>query len=177
VTNLCGITEFMQNVATNGAFLHSALNYFSPRDCMDFFQDLGVSLKVERGNRVFPESDKSFDIIDALKNFININGVTVKFEKVNKIIAKNGIVTGIAADSVYNFDSVIICTGGLSYKSTGSTGDGYRFARELGHKITEFTPSLVPLEVREKWCADLMGLTLKNIKLTLFDGSQRVLAY
>jgi len=170
VTNLCDIKEFMQNVATNGKFLYSALNYFTPQDCINFFEDLGAALKVERGNRVFPASDKSFDIIDALKKFAGINRVKIKFAKVNKIIIESGAVTGLVAGVKYNFDCVIICTGGLSYKSTGSDGDGYRFAREAGHNIIELKPSLVPLEMHEKWCADLMGLSLKNIKLAVYVG-------
>jgi len=171
VTNLCDINEFMRNVATNGKFLYSALNYFSPRDCMDFFGGLGVRLKVERGNRVFPESDKSFDIIDALKKFINTNGVKIKFAKVQKILAENGKITGLIADRQYDFDSIIICTGGTSYKSTGSDGDGYKFARDLGHTVATLKPSLVPIEIREPFCAELMGLTLRNVKLTVFDDS------
>jgi len=174
VTNLCDINEFMQNVATNGKFLYSALNYFTPQDCINFFENLGAELKVERGNRVFPASDKSFDIIDALKKFADINGVKIKFAEVKKILAENGAVTGLTADTAYKFDSVIICTGGMSYKSTGSDGDGYRFARELGHKITELKPSLVPLEIHERWCSDLMGLSLKNITLAVWEDNKKI---
>jgi len=171
VTNACDINEFMRNVATNGKFLYSALNYFTPQDCMNFFENLGAKLKVERGNRVFPASDKSFDIIDALKKFASINKVKVQFEKINKVIVENGAVTGLVADNKYKFDAVIICTGGLSYKATGSDGDGYKFARELGHNIIELKPSLVPLEIRERFCTDLMGLSLKNIKLTVWEDN------
>ena len=174
VTNLCDINGFMQNVATNGKFLYSAINYFTPQDCMDFFESLGVKLEVERGNRVFPVSDKSFDIIDALKKFAKINGVKIKFNKANKIIIENDSVTGIDADDKYSFDRVIICTGGLSYKSTGSDGDGYRFAREAGHNITELKASLVPLETQEKFCSDLMGLSLKNIKLVIYENKNKI---
>jgi len=174
VTNLCDINEFMQNVATNGKFLYSALNYFSPRDCMDFFEGLGAKLKVERGNRVFPVSDKSFDIIDALKKLVNKNGVQIKFAKVQKILAVDGMITGLIADRQYDFDSVIICTGGTSYKSTGSDGDGYKFARELGHTVTPLKPSLVPLEIQERFCAELMGLTLRNVKLSVLENDKKI---
>ena len=174
VTNLCDINEFMQNVATNGKFLYSALNYFSPRDCVDFFEGLGSKLKVERGKRVFPVSDKSFDIIDALKKFAGMYGVKIKFAKAEKILIENGAVTGLTAGNTYNFDRVIICTGGMSYKSTGSDGDGYKFARRAGHKITELKASLVPLEIREKLCADLMGLSLKNINLSVWEDEKKI---
>ena len=175
VTNLCDIGEFMQNVATNGKFLYSALNYFTPQDCVDFFEGLGAKLKVERGNRVFPESDKSFDIADALKKFAGIGGVKVKFAKVDKILAEGGEVTGVAAGSnKYKCDAAIVCTGGLSYKSTGSDGDGYKFAREAGHNIIGLKPSLVPLEVRERWCADLMGLSLRNVTLAVREDSKKI---
>ncbi|MCL2099211.1 MAG: NAD(P)/FAD-dependent oxidoreductase [Oscillospiraceae bacterium] len=175
VTNFCDTDEFMQNTANNGRFLYSALNYFAPRDCMDFFEALGTELKIERGNRVFPLSDKSSDIIDALKKFVKTNGAAVKFIKADKITTANGEVTGILCGGVqYAFDRVIICTGGLSYRSTGSNGDGYRFAREAGHRVTALRPSLVPLEIHEKLCADLMGLSLKNIKLTLYENDNKI---
>jgi predicted Rossmann fold flavoprotein len=187
VTNLCDINEFMRNVATNNKFLYSALHYFTPQDCMNFFENLGVKLKVERGNRVFPASDKSFDIIDALKKFAAMNRVKIKFAKVEEILIENGAVTGLITNAInemnendknnknkYVFDCVIICTGGLSYQSTGSDGDGYQFAREAGHTITELKPSLVPLEIREKFCADLMGLSLKNIKLAVYENNKKI---
>ena len=175
VTNLCDINEFIQNVATNNKFLYSVLNYFTPRDCINFFENLGVKLKVERGNRVFPVSDKSFDIVDALKKFVKINDVKTKFIKVEEIIIKNNKVSGlIAGNNKFLYDRVIICTGGLSYKSTGSDGDGYKFAREAGHKIIELKPSLVPLETKEAFCADLTGLSLRNIKLAVYEDNKKI---
>ena len=174
VTNLCDIREFMQNVATNNKFLYSAINYFTPQDCIEFFESLGVKLKVERGNRVFPESDKSFDIIDALKKFASVNRVKIKFAKVNKILFENGAVTGVDAGVKYKFERVIICTGGMSYKSTGSDGDGYKFARDVGHNIIELKASLVPLEIHESFCADLMGLSLRNIKLAVYENDKKI---
>jgi len=175
VTNLCDVNEFLSNVATNPKFLYSALNYFSPSDCMDFFENLGVRLKVERGRRVFPVSDNAFDIVDALKKFVKINGVKVKFEKVAKILVSEKKITGLISNGrEYNFDAVIICTGGVSYPGTGSTGDGYRLAREAGHNIIDLKPSLVPVEIKEKYYEDLMGLSLKNIKLYVFETTNGV---
>jgi len=190
VTNLCNINEFLSNVATNPKFLYSALNYFSPQDCVDFFENLGVRLKVERGKRVFPVSDNAFDIVDALKKFVKINKVKVKFEKVENIIVGAGLapalegdregrpykqITGLIANNrTYNFDSVIICTGGMSYPGAGSTGDGYKFAREAGHNIIDLKPSLVPVEIQEKFCVDLMGLSLKNIKLYVYENDKQI---
>ena len=175
VTNLCDVNEFLANVATNPKFLYSALNYFTPRDCMDFFGNLGVELKVERGKRVFPASDNAFDIVDALKKFVRVNKVNVKFEKVEKLIVDNNKITGLAAGGQqYGFDAVIICTGGMSYPLTGSTGDGYRFARAAGHNIIALKPSLVPVEIKEKFCAGLMGLSLRNVKLCVYEDDGKI---
>ena len=194
VTNLCPVNEFLSNVATNPKFLYSALNYFTPQDCMDFFENLGVKLKVERGKRVFPVSDNAFDIVDALKKFVKINNVKIKFEKVENIIVGDGVpdvpqtpvgtadtpfqkgaVKGLIAGNIkYDFDSVIICTGGISYPGTGSTGDGYKFARDAGHNIIDLKPSLVPVEIKEKFCPDLMGLSLKNIKLYVYENDKKI---
>jgi len=172
VTNLCPVGEFLTNVATNPKFLYSALNYFTPHDCVDFFENLGVKLKVERGKRVFPVSDNAFDIVDALKKFVRINHVKIKYDNVQKIIINENKIAGLIADGQkYNFDSVIICTGGISYPGTGSDGDGYKFARQTGHNIIDLKPSLVPVEINEKFCADLMGLSLKNIKLYVYEIS------
>jgi len=175
VTNLCDINEFLSNVATNPKFLYSALNYFTPQDCMDFFENLGVRLKVERGKRVFPDSDSAFDIVDALKKFVNVNKVKVKYEKVERLLIRDKKIAGLMANGhKYDFDCVILCTGGISYPGTGSTGDGYKFAREAGHNITELKPSLVPVEVKEKFCAELMGLSLKNIKLYVYEDDKMI---
>ena len=191
VTNLCSINEFLSNVATNPKFLYSALNYFTPQDCVDFFENLGCKLKIERGKRVFPNSDNSFDIIDALKKFIKINNVKIKYANVEKILIDNtqsplppfntrtssgkGAVAGLIANGQkYNFDAVITCTGGISYPGTGSTGDGYKFARQAGHNIIDLKPSLVPIEIKEKFCAELMGLSLKNIKLYVYENGGKI---
>ena len=175
VTNLCNINEFLSNVATNPKFLYSALNYFNPQDCVDFFENLGVKLKVERGKRVFPVSDNAFDIVDALKKFTNTNKVKIKFEKVRELLINNGKINGlVASNAKYDFDSVIICTGGISYPGTGSDGDGYKFAKQAGHNIIDLKPSLVPVEIKEKFCADLMGLSLKNIKLYVYENDKKI---
>ena len=175
VTNLCSINEFLTNVATNPKFLYSALNYFSPQDCIDFFENLGVKLKVERGKRVFPVSDNAFDILDGLKKFANTNKVKIKFEKVNRLLTDNNRITGLIANNrEYNFDSVILCTGGASYPGTGSTGDGYNFAHEVGHNIISLKPSLVPIEIKERFCPDLMGLSLRNIKLYVYEDDKKI---
>ena len=173
LTNLCGVNEFLQNVSANPKFLYSALNYFSPHDCMDFFENLGVGLKIDRGKRVFPESNNAFDIVDALKKFVKINKAKIKFAEAEKILTEDKKISGLIAGGVkYNFDSVILCTGGLSYPGTGSTGDGYKFAEALGHNVIDLKPSLVPVEIKEKFCRDLMGLSLKNIRLSVYDGGE-----
>ena len=186
VTNLCSIAEFLSNVATNPKFLYSALNCFSPQNCMDFFEGLGVKLKVERGKRVFPASDSAFEIVDALKKFVKTNKVKVKFAKVERLLVdglqtpafgtpfQKGAIAGLYAGGEYAFDSVIVCTGGLSYPGTGSTGDGYRFARQAGHSVTDLKPSLVPIEIKEKFCAELMGLSLKNIELCVYENDKKI---
>ena len=175
VTNLCGLEEFLSNVATNPKFLYSALCYFSPRDCMGFFEALGAKLKLERGKRVFPVSDSAFEIVDALKKFIKTNKVKVEHKKAERLIIDGGRIAGLCAGGQkYDFDSVILCTGGMSYPATGSTGDGYKLASEAGHSIIAPKPSLVPLEIKEKFCADLEGLSLKNINLALYENDKKV---
>ena len=175
VTNLCSIGEFLSNVPTNPRFLYSALNYFSPEDCFAFFEDLGAGLKTERGKRVFPISERAFDIVDALKKFVKINKVKIKFANTEKILTADKKITGLTAGGrEYFFDRVIICTGGISYPGTGSTGDGYRFAREAGHRVTDLRASLIPLEINEKFCRELEGLSLKNIKLYLYENDIRI---
>jgi len=161
VTNDCTVREFIENVSENGRFLFSALNNFDPSATKEFFENEGVRLKTERGKRVFPVSDKASDIKDALKrkaaSFKNIRFI---FEEV-KNVSKNEkfLVNG------RNFDKVIIATGGRSYPGTGSTGDGYRFARFFGHTVKEISPSLVPLLSNDSFVKQLMGLSLKNVRL------------
>ena len=166
VTNDSSTEEFLQNVPTNPRFLYAALNRFSTADTMDFFEGCGVPLKVERGKRVFPVSDKASDIIKALADRMKDCGVKVVTDKITDIEICNGEVYGVrAADKLYTADSVIICTGGRSYSVTGSDGDGYKFAKRAGHTVTELKPSLVPIVCEGDICPRMQGLSLKNVSL------------
>lgn len=169
VTNSCSVNEWLSNVPTNPRFLYAAGNRFTPADTMEFFEGLGVPLKVERGNRVFPVSDHSSDIVNALVRFGKENGVLLRQEKVTAIRPDESGYTVVTARRAEQFDRVIVATGGLSYPTTGSDGDGYRFAEELGIEVTPPRPSLVPLETQEAWVPLLQGLALKNIQLTAID--------
>lgn len=170
VTNNCTSDDFFANIPTNPRFLYSAYAGFSPQDCMDFFERLGVPLKTERGNRVFPVSDKAEDIVRALEQGCEDYGVNRIFSKVTEMITEDGAVKGVKCGSrTYFAPSVLIATGGKSYPGTGSDGDGYRFAEELGHTITDIKPSLVPIESDDDYCREMMGLSLKNVVLTLKD--------
>ncbi len=174
VTNNCTREEFFENIPTNGRFLYSSYAGFDCTDTMAFFENLGVPLKTERGNRVFPVSDRAEDIVIAFERAIKERSdrITVKNAAVTKILTDNGSVSGVIADSIaYHAPSVLIATGGRSYPKTGSDGDGFRFAKELGHKVTPLRPSLVPMVSEEKWCSEAMGLSLKNVTLTLKDNT------
>ena len=178
VTNDCTMQEFLQNVPTNPRFLYSALNFFSTEDTMRFFENAGVPLKVERGRRVFPISDKADDIVRALTDQCRMLGINLCFDKVLGLVFEDGAVTGVrCADGVLNVDRVIICTGGASYPRTGSDGDGYRFAKEAGHSVTPLRPSLVPIVSRDPVCAQMQGLSLKNVALSIYDKSSGKLVY
>ena len=170
VTNNCTSDDFFANIPTNPRFLYSAYAGFNSQDCMDFFERLGVPLKTERGNRVFPVSDKAEDIVRALEQGCEDYGVNRIFSKVTEIITEDGAVKGVKCGSrSYFAPSVLIATGGKSYPRTGSDGDGYRFAEELGHTVTDIKPSLVPIESDDDYCREMMGLSLKNVVLTLKD--------
>ena len=175
VTNNCDVRDFLRYVRTNPRFMYSALSAFSPTDTMTFFEDLGVELKTERGNRVFPVSDKAADITDALFKFIKKNKVDYRQEIVTEILAKDGCVYGVKTQNgSYFAKNVILATGGKSYPLTGSDGSGYKLAEKLGHSIITPQPSLVPIVTREKWCEELQGLSLKNVTLKLFkEGSTK----
>ncbi|MBQ7700582.1 MAG: NAD(P)/FAD-dependent oxidoreductase [Clostridia bacterium] len=170
VTNNCTKEEFFDNVVSNPRFLYSSYSKFDCAAVMDFFESLGVPLKTERGNRVFPASDKAADIADALIKFCRDGKVKTLNEKVCGVEFENGGFTVITSRQKHSFDKVIIATGGLSYPRTGSTGDGYAFARSLGHSVTELSASLVPLVCREDICGKCRGLSLKNVKLTATDN-------
>lgn len=175
LTNACDMEELFEAVCTNGKFLYSAFYGFTNQDTMRFFEDCGLKIKVERGNRVFPVSDHSSDVIGALQRRLKSLGVRVHLNTgVKEVMAENGQVKGIrtADGDTVRADAVIIATGGFSYQSTGSTGDGYRFARELGHKVTEISPALVPLNVREDIVKKLQGLSLRNVRAGIYDGKK-----
>lgn len=171
VTNNCTREEFFENIPTNPKFLFSAYSRFSSQDCMDFFERLGVPLKTERGNRVFPVSDKAEDIVAALVQACRDYGVDTVFKRAEEIIIEDGAVKGVKCfgGTVYHADSVLIACGGASYPKTGSDGDGYRLAEKAGHSITEIRPSLIPIVSDDEYCSEMMGLSLKNCTLTLKD--------
>lgn len=172
VTNDSDVENFINNIPNNPYFLYSALYGFTSEDTVRFFNNLGVETKVERGNRVFPVSDKAGDIAKALEKYLKKNKVNIHLNsRVESLIIKENKACGIklANGKEYFSDAVIVTTGGLSYPGTGSTGDGYKFAKDCGHTVTKLMPSLVPLRAEEKWCADLMGLSLKNVAITVKD--------
>lgn len=173
--NVTDVQEFISNIPGNGRFLYSAFSSFNSQDVIDFFEDYGVKLKVERGNRVFPVSDKAVDIVDALNRYITDSGVQRKTERVNRIVTENNIVKGVETESgnFYDCDSVIVATGGLSYPKTGSSGDGYKFAKALGHTVTELRPSLSALVCRDGLCSECMGLSLKNVAIRVYDTKKK----
>ncbi|MBR5528200.1 MAG: NAD(P)/FAD-dependent oxidoreductase [Clostridia bacterium] len=173
LTNECTREEFMKNIPRNGKFLFAAFSAMPPQKVMDWFEDHGVPLKTERGNRVFPQSDKALDILKALKSCLKSCGVKVINSKICAINACDGAVCSVESEdgTEYLCKNVIVCTGGLSYPVTGSDGDGYRFARELGHTVTETSPSLVPIVCGDSFCKRLQGLSLRNVTLTLKDAS------
>lgn len=171
VTNNCPWEEILKNVPTNPRFLYSALSGFSPQDAMDFFERYGCSLKTERGNRVFPQSDQAGSVIDALRRFLKETGVRVLWQRACEILTQDGSVTGVKLeDGVLDADKVIVATGGCSYPATGSTGDGYHMAQSLGHTIIPPRGSLVPLVEKGHICAGVQGLALKNINARLLDA-------
>jgi len=176
VTNHCSWQEVMQNIPRNGRFLFSALENFPPEEIEVFFEKAGCPLKVERGNRVFPVSDKSQSVLDALKNELRNTRVTVKTARVKSLLTKDGRIIGVQTDTEGIYANwVILATGGLSYPTTGSTGDGYRMAKEVGHTVTALEGSLVPLCVEGADCPDMQGLSLRNVAMKLLDGKGKVL--
>ena len=165
ITNNCSVSDFISNIPRNSKFLFSAINQFSPEKTIEFFQEYGLKVKTERGNRVFPVSDKAIDVVVALEKFVFENNCKIIYSRVKNLIIENEKCLGVVLDSgekIYA-DSVIIACGGKSYPGTGSTGDGYILAQNAGHTITELKPSLVPLISVESWCRELSGLSLKNV--------------
>lgn len=175
VTNNCEVEELLRAVMTNSKFLYSAFYTFNSQDMMALLEEAGVPLKTERGNRVFPESDRSSDIIRGLERLMKKYGVHVRFRsEVREILTQDGAAVGVslADGEIKRADAVVVATGGLSYPTTGSTGDGYRFARETGHQVTDCIPSLVPLKTREDYIPRMTGLSLKNVELTVRCGKK-----
>ena len=174
VTNDCDQETLMANIPGNGRFLYSALTRFTPQDAMAFFEALGVPLKVERGNRVFPVSDRSFDISGALERELRRLRVRILRERAAEITAEDGRVTGVQTDRQHHpTDAVVLATGGVSYPGTGSTGDGYAMAAALGHTIVPPRGSLVPLESGDADCAAMQGLSLRNVEATVLNGKNK----
>ena len=174
VTNDCDPETLMANIPGNGRFLYSALTRFTPQDAMAFFEALGVPLKVERGNRVFPVSDRSFDISGALERELRRLRVRILRERAAEITAEDGRVTGVQTDRQHHpADAVVLATGGVSYPGTGSTGDGYAMAAALGHTIVPPRGSLVPLESGDADCAAMQGLSLRNVEATVLNGKNK----
>ncbi len=179
VTNNCDANTVIANTPTNGRFLFSALNNFSPGETIAFFEENGCPLKTERGNRVFPVSDKASDIVDTLFRCVKKAGCTIIQETVKDIIIENGQICGVILQTGMKLEctKLIIATGGSSYPLTGSTGDGYRFARTAGHTIMPLRPSLVPLETKEHFGYDADGLLLKNVSVKVTDNKNKKIIY
>ena len=176
VTNDCSAQEVLQNIPRNGRFLYSAMAAFPPEKTMEFFRELDCALKTERGNRVFPTTDKSQTILDALRRELERCRVTLRTDAASEILVKDGCVRGVlAGKTVYEGNWVILATGGVSYPATGSTGDGYAMAEKLGHTVTPREGSLVPLEEKGSDCARMQGLSLRNVGVRLVNAGGKLL--
>lgn len=176
VTNDCSADEVLRNVPRNGRFLYSVMDAFPPQSIIRFFEENGCPLKTERGNRVFPQSDKSISVLECLQKQLKKTGVIVQTAKVARIRVEDGKACGVNTSSGdIDSDAVIIATGGVSYPATGSTGDGYRMAGELGHTIVPAEGSLVPLEAAGDDCPDMQGLSLRNVAVKLLNSKGKVL--
>lgn len=176
ITNDCDVEELIENVPTNGKFLYSAFYTFTNYDVVTMFNSLGLATKTERGKRVFPESDKALDVVKALEKQIKDKKVKIILDaKVNKIIAKDNKIEKVIYNNneVIKCDSVILATGGMSYPLTGSTGDGYKFAKSLGHTIISPKPSLIGIEVQENFVKDLEKLSLRNVAITVINSKNK----
>ena len=175
VTNNCDVKQFMTNIPGDGRFLYSALNRLSPSDTIAFFENLGLPLKTERGNRVFPVSDTALDVVRVFEKSMKQSGVRWEHAKALHIKTQDGAVCGVETSAgTINCRAAVICTGGLSYPLTGSTGDGYRMAEELGHTVTPRRPSLVPLESYDDYCAEMQGFSLKNVCLSAYENDKLI---
>ena len=169
ITNACDMSDFIKNTPGNGKFLYGAYERFTNEDLLQLLHDAGLETKVERGGRVFPASDSALDVRNTFMKLMKHYGVDVHLEEpVKKLLVDDGVVTGVVTDrETYHADAVVIATGGKSYPATGSTGDGYMLAAQVGHTITDIRPSLVPIVTEESWVKDLMGLSLRNVELSV----------
>ena len=169
ITNACDMSDFIKNTPGNGKFLYGAYERFTNEDLLQLLHDAGLEAKVERGGRVFPASDSALDVRNTFMKLMKHYGVDVHLEEpVKKLLIDDGVVTGVVTDKeTYHADAVVIATGGKSYPATGSTGDGYILAAQVGHTITDIRPSLVPIVTEESWVKDLMGLSLRNVELSV----------
>ncbi len=175
VTNNCEIKTVLENIPGSGKFLYSALNRLSPADTMQLFESLGVPLKTERGNRVFPVSDSAHDIVEALARYMRDTGVRILHEPALEVQMEDGVVTGVVTRSeTIVCRNAVVCTGGLSYPATGSTGAGHRFAQAAGHTVRPCRPSLVPLESPDEYCAQMQGFSLRNVTLSAFEDEKLI---
>lgn len=176
LTNACEIEELFDAVLGNSRFLYSSFYSYTNQDVIRFFRELGLQTKTERGNRVFPASDHSSDVIRTLEKEMGKHGVKIHLNSAVKDVLqkqKRFVAVRLENEDVIPGDSCIVATGGLSYPSTGSTGDGYRWAKELGHKVSELSPGLVPFETEEPWVMQLQGLSLRNVAVTIYNGSKK----
>ena len=169
ITNACDMSDFIKNTPGNGKFLYGAYERFTNEDLLQLLHDAGLETKVERGGRVFPASDSALDVRNTFMKLMKHYGVDVHLEEpVKKLLVDDGVVTGVVTDrETYHADAVVIATGGKSYPATGSTGDGYMLAAQVGHTITDIRPSLVPIVTEESWVKDLMGISLRNVELSV----------
>lgn len=177
ITNAADIEDLFTAVTSNPKFLYSGFYSFTNQQVIDFFEELGVKTKIERGERVFPVSDHSSDVIAAFLRELKSLGVSVSLHtEVRELLCEQDTVCGVLLTNGKKMkaDAVIVATGGISYPSTGSTGDGYRFAKETGHRVTELLPSLVPMEVRQWYAKELQGLSLRNIEIRITDGKKKL---
>lgn len=179
LTNNCDLQTLIANVPRGGRFLYAAFSHFSSADTMRFFESCGVPLKTERGNRVFPVSDKAMDIADALTGYAKSNGVHLVTERAESLLTAEGKITGVRCESgaVYHAGKVILATGGLSYPATGSSGDGYALAGQAGHTITPLRASLIPLLSADEFCRECQGVSLKNIGVTVTEAGKKKPVY
>lgn len=178
ITNAADMETLFDNVVTNRKFLYSAFYSFTNMDMIALLKELGLPTKVERGDRVFPASDKSHDVIKVLQAEMERLGVSIKLNhEVTEVLVEDGVYQGVmlkGAKKLVRSSCVIITTGGFSYQTTGSTGDGYRFAKKMGHTVTDIQPALVPLVVKQSFCKEMQGLSLKNVEVTVMQGKKQV---